>query len=952
VTPGPLSAPHASPPAARPDGGLHAQLPPAGLPGLEPGWSRLVEVPRAAGSAAGVAAAADDVVASDGDGPPPAGATATDTWHVLDNAADLDGVPHGTLLCVHGNPTWSYLWRDLLRAGARAGWRVVAVDQLGMGFSARTGRVHRLADRIADLGALTEALGLTGPVVTVGHDWGGPVSLGWAVRHPEQLIGVVLTNTAVYQPLGGRTPAPLRLAMAPGVLPASTVVTPGFLETTLALAHPPLAGDVRDAFRAPYRSADRRQAIGDFVADIPVDAAHPSRPALERLADDVRHLTVPALLLWGPRDPVFGEQFLADLLDRLPHADVHRFEGAGHLLPEDADVAAAVVTWLGERLTPSDLAGAAPREGSAGDPTSDRSRLPDADAAVPAGPGAVAADGSTEGRDAAPAFRPLWQALEERADDDGVALVEMAPRGGGGPRSIRWSLLARRVDELARGLRASGVRPGDRVSLLVPPGADLTATMYACLRLGAVVVVADAGLGVRGLSRAVRGARPDVVVGIPRALAAARALGWTGRRVLAGDLPAAARAALGVETDLVDLAALGRRALAGGDTADLPRPDADDDAAILFTSGSTGPAKGVAYTHAQMAAMAQAVGSTYGIGPGSALVAGFAPFALLGPALGATCASPDMDVTAPRTLTATALSDAVAAVDAAVVFASPAALRSVVADAGSLDDAGRAALARVRLFLSAGAPVPPELLEAAGRVMPHAEPHTPYGMTEVLPVTDISLAEIRAAGDGDGVCVGRPVAGARLGISALDDDGAATGPVVRTPGVTGEILVSAPHVMQRYDRLWLTHRASRRDAGWHRTGDVGRLDAEGRLWVQGRLAHVLTTPTGVLTPVGIERRVERLEGVGRAAAVGVGPRGVQQLVVVVETEPPARRPALADLDLTERVRAALTAVGVPVAAVLVVDVLPTDVRHNSKVERTRLARWADAVLSGGRIGRP
>ncbi|WP_246131285.1 alpha/beta fold hydrolase [Cellulomonas aerilata] len=914
---------------------LPAQLPPPGLPGLDPGWSRLVEVPR-----------------PDRDGTSPAGPGAVDTWHLLDNAADVAGPVRGTLLCVHGNPTWSYLWRDLLRAGAAAGWRVVAVDQLGMGFSARTGRVHRLADRIADLGALTDTLGLTGAVVTVGHDWGGPVSLGWAVAHPELLAGVVLTNTAVYQPLDARTPAPLRLAMAPGVLGASTVTTPAFLETTLAIAHPPLARDVREAFRAPYRSAERRVAVGDFVADIPVDAAHPSRPALEDLAASVRRLRVPTLLLWGPRDPVFVERFLADLLDRLPHADVHRFEGAGHLLPEDADVASAVVAWLNDRLDerlddrPAGPLDERPDDRSTGDPAG---RAADGAAVGEPRDGTRdgTRDGDRDGHQAAPAYRPLWRVLEERAGDGGVALVEMAPAGRG-PRSISWSLLARRVDELARGLHASGVRPGDRVSLLVPPGADLTATMYACLRLGAVVVVADAGLGLPGLSRAVRGARPDVVVGIPRALAAARALGWSSRRVLAGHLPPAARAALGVECDLVELAARGRAARAT-DPDPLPTPGPDDDAAILFTSGSTGPAKGVAYTHARMSAMARAVGAAYDLGPRSGLVAAFAPFALLGPAIGATCVSPDMDVTSPRTLTATALADAVAAIDAGVVFASPAALTSVVADAGSLDDTGRAALTGVRVFLSAGAPVPPELLEAAGRLMPNAEPHTPYGMTEVLPVTDISLAGIRAAGEGEGVCVGLPVAGARLAISALDDDGAATGPPAGTPGVTGEVLVSAPHVMERYDRLWLTHRAARRDAGWHRTGDVGHLDAEGRLWVEGRLAHVLTTPAGVLTPVGVERRVERLEGVGRAAAVGVGPRGVQQLVVVVETVPAARRPALADLELTERVRAA---VDVPVAAVLVVDVLPTDVRHNSKVERTRLARWAERALTGGRIGRP
>lgn len=878
-----------------------ARRPPSGLPGLDPAWSRLVDVPRA-GAQGG-----------------------TDTWHVLDNAVDLDHPPVGTLLCVHGNPTWSYLWRDLLRGagqGARP-WRVVAVDQLGMGFSERTGRHHRLSDRVCELGALTDALSLSGPVVTVGHDWGGPVSLGWAVAHRAQLGGIVLTNTAVHQDLGVPAPAPLRLALTPGVLRASTVTTTAFLETTLALAHPPLTVAVRAAYRAPYRTSARRGAIGDFVADIPLTARHPSRRALDDLAAAVRTLDVPALVLWGPRDPVFAGRFLDDLLDRLPDADVHRFEGAGHLVTQDADVAGAVLTWLAVRFS--------------------------AGPSVP--PPVLEVDPPV---DVDPPFRRLGAALEERADDDGTALVELAPVGGGAPRSISWSLLARRVDDLARGLAAVGVTSGDRVCLLVPPGADLTAILYACLRIGAVVVVADAGLGIRGLSRAVRGASPDVVVGVERALLAARVLGWRARRFGAGPMSRASRRLLGVETTLVELADGGRRSAAGSAPEPLPpAPGPCEDAAILFTSGSTGPAKGVTYTHGQLAAMRDIVGVTYGIGPGTALVAGFAPFALLGPALGATCASPDMDVTAPRSLTASALAAAVAAIDAAVVFASPAALTGIVESAGKLEVRGRRALAGVRLFLSAGAPVPPELLAAAAELMPTAQAHTPYGMTEALLVTDISLDEIGAAqadgGDVEGVCVGRPVAGVAVALSALDAAGVAVGLPAGTAGTTGEILVRGPHVMDHYDRLWLTQRASARDAGWHRTGDVGHLDRAGRLWIEGRLSHVITTADGVRTPVGLERGVERLTDVGRAAAVGVGPEGVRQVVIVVETVPPVRHPALASSDLTRRVRATVKR---PVAAVLTVPRLPTDVRHNSKVDRTRIARWAERVLAGGRVGEP
>ncbi|WP_226776184.1 AMP-binding protein, partial [Arthrobacter sp. ES1] len=294
------------------------------------------------------------------------------------------------------------------------------------------------------------------------------------------------------------------------------------------------------------------------------------------------------------------------------------------------------------------------------------------------------------------------------------------------------------------------------------------------------------------------------------------------------------------------------------------------------------------------------VARTLEIRPGARLVAGFAPFALLGPALGAVSVTPAMDVTAPGTLTAQALAHAAAAIDATVVFASPAALRNVLATRNGLGTAGHRALERVELLLSAGAPVAEALLAGVQRLLPHASLHTPYGMTEALPVTDISFEQIRDAGSdaaagtmtgaGNGVCVGQPVYGARVALIPLAADGTAPGDnPVTEPGVTGEILVSAPHVKASYDRLWLTQRESARTAGWHRTGDVGHFDAAGRLWVEGRLAHVVTGPDAVLTPVGTEQSLERLDGVGPAALVGVGPAGTQAVVAVVETVPPARR---------------------------------------------------------------
>ncbi|MBB3156721.1 acyl-coenzyme A synthetase/AMP-(fatty) acid ligase/pimeloyl-ACP methyl ester carboxylesterase [Microbacterium proteolyticum] len=891
-----------------------ATLPPVGLPGLDPALSRLVAV---------------DGVAAD--------ARATRTWHVLDTGdalAERGIAPVGTIVAVHGNPTWSYLWRALVstslqRAEAgRTAWRVVAVDQLEMGFSERSGLRRTLAQRIADLGALVDELGIPGPVVTIGHDWGGPVSLGWAVENRDRLAAVIALNTAVHHPDGAPLPFALRVATARGLLAAGTTGTTAFLDTTLALAD--LDPAVRSAFRAPYATVARRRGIGGFVADIPATSADESTPALRRMSAGLRRLDVPALLLRGPKDPVFGEGHLDDLTERLPHADVHRFEGAGHLIAEERPYAEVVLDWLDEKVVDAETPRAAQDSGAAASPSARDTDANDGAADTPAVP-----TSATPAAEAAAGY--LWDALDARRDDDDTAVIDMSTSRGGRPLRVSWRQLAARVDEIAAGLDAFGVRAGDRVSLLVQPGPTLTAALYACLRIGAVVVVADRGLGIRGLSRAVRGAVPDIVIGEVAGLAAARALGWPGRRISAAALSAAGSRALGVDASLSDLARAGR----GRAVPAPPAPDAD--AAVLFTSGSTGPAKGVVYTHAQLTALRDTLAAHFGVTADTGLVTGFAPFALLGPALGTRSATPAMDVSAPRTLTAAAVAAAVRASDARMVFLSPAAVANVVATASDLGADDRAALERVETFLSTGAPVGIDLLRRAQRLMPNAVAHTPYGMTECLLVADVTLPEIeRAAGD-RGVCVGRPLGTGQVRISAIDPNGRAAGEPTTDAGVTGEIVISAPHLKRGYFRLYLTDREARRGLPdrWHRTGDVGHLDADGRLWVEGRLPHVITTAEGPVTPVGIEQDAETVGAVVRAAAVGVGPVGRQVVVAVVEAG--VRRPGLASPALTDAVRAATRQ---RLAAVLVVPTLPTDIRHNSKIDRTRVAAWAERLLAG------
>ncbi len=850
------------------------------------------------------------------------------TWHLLDSApllAERGVEPEGTLLCVHGNPTFSFLYRSLIRGDIP--WRVIAVDQLEMGWSERTGTTRLLQDRITDLSLLTDALGLRGPVVTVGHDWGGIVSVGWALDNRHDVVGMVLTNTGIHQELGQSLPRALELATSPGFLPVSTSLTDAFLRTTLALSDPPLAPEVRAAYLAPYRTRARRAGIEAFVADIPADADHPSRATLERLASGIRELTVPTLFAWGPRDITFSDRYLRDLVERVPHADVHRFEGASHLVWEDADVAGLVATWLAT--------------------TFGRGRDAEAEAARTSG----AAEESPR------IGAPIWELAADSRHAHEAAVVEMSGPGREG-REVTWGMLASRIDDIAAGLLAHGLRPGERAVILVPPGADLTAILYACLRIGIVAVVADAGLGADGLTRAVVGSHADAVIGVPKALMGARALGWPGRRISVETLPTVDRTVLGVDTSITRLAAEGRQMRELGAPLAAAWPQADDDAAVLFTSGSTGPAKGAVYTHRQLAAMFAAVGATLELDPSRGLVAGFAPFALLGPALGAPSVVPDMDVTRPGELTARALAAAVAALGAPAVFTAPAALRNLLATAGVLDEADRAALARVPSYFSAGAPIPAPLLRELRTLLPSARALTPYGMTECLAVTAIDLEGIGAAGEGAGVCVGTPVPGVEIAIAPMDEQGTATDDVTTAPGRTGEILVRAAHVRDRYLMLWGTTHRSRRFPTWYATGDVGHLDGAGRLWVEGRAAHVLATAHGLVTPVRVESAAESVPTVRRAGAAAVGPRGTQQVVVVVELEDgyrPGRagtpRPATPALQEAVR-RAVREAAGPEVVSVFTTRCLPTDIRHNSKIDRSALSAWAETALQGKRAGRP
>lgn len=519
----------------------------------------------------------------------------------------------------------------------------------------------------------------------------------------------------------------------------------------------------------------------------------------------------------------------------------------------------------------------------------------------------------------------------DRPDEPALDLPAPGPAWPERTTRVTFAQLERRVGALAAGLREAGIGPGTRVALLVPPTADFFVVAHALMRVRAVPVVVDPGIGLRRVGRCLAQVAPTAFVGSAKAHLARRALGWcpdAGIAVTAGPV------AVPGTTSVRHLERAGRRL---GLSAPAERPDGVP-AAIVFTSGSTGPPKGVEHDDAGLLAQAALVRDLYGLVPGDVSLATFPPFALFGPALGLTTVVPRMDPTRPGRVDPARLVRAARRTGATVMFGSPAVL----------DRLGRGApagtrLPRLRTVISAGAPVPRDVQRRVLALLdPGAQVHTPYGATEALPVATIGSDELLTLPD-DGICVGRPVPGVDVTLVRVTDGPIAelTPELAVAPGEVGEVVVRGPVVSPRYaDRPEATAAATLRWDGVpaHRMGDLATLDAAGRLWFAGRVAHVVPTAAGPLYSVPCEEVVNRHPAVRRSALVGVGTGAVREPVIVVEL---ADRAAFTDdLRTALRAHAASDARTRSITTVLPHPRLPVDPRHNSKIDREALGRWA------------
>jgi len=522
--------------------------------------------------------------------------------------------------------------------------------------------------------------------------------------------------------------------------------------------------------------------------------------------------------------------------------------------------------------------------------------------------------------------------------------------------------LHHRSDRIAHALVGVGIGQGVRTVLMVEPGLDFFAVTFAMLKVGAIPVMVDPGMGIKNLGECLVEAEPEAFIGVPKAHAARVIFGWA-KRTVRTKVTVGRRFFWGGHT----LSKL--EAQAPGDPFPILRPDAEQTAAILFTSGSTGVPKGVVTPFRVFAAQVRALKEAYGIRPGERDLATFPLFALFGPALGMASVVPDMDASRPADADPQRLFEAFRDYECTNLFASPALIDKL----GRYCEDHGLALTSLRRAISAGAPASSPALERFQRCLPDgAEVLTSYGATESLPVAMLGSREIlretrQLTDQGGGVCVGRSAPGMDVRIVPIHDEPIESWSedLALPQGEIGEIVVHGAVVTPSYYKRPRATKLAKITAGngdvWHRMGDVGYFDAQGRLWMCGRKGHRVEAEAGTLYTIPCEAVFDIHPDVRRSALVSITGAATGALTGEGETAAPDHAtPVLC----VERVKGATIEEGQlteelleiarshehtrPIATVLYHPSFPVDVRHNAKIFREKLAVWAAKELASRR----
>lgn len=535
-----------------------------------------------------------------------------------------------------------------------------------------------------------------------------------------------------------------------------------------------------------------------------------------------------------------------------------------------------------------------------------------------------------------------------RTDPQRAALIHVRRSLTGRHRveTTTYADLSRRAESIAVGLRRIGVGEQTLVSFMIPPCEDALAVALALWRVGAVMVgIEPHSHGLRKVTRCLERVGPTVFVGTPEAQAGRIAFGW-GRRTIKTNI------AVG------GLHLPGAHMLASLESEpgplDPPSPDVtvDDPAVVAFTTGSTGTPKPTVMTHRNLTAMIDGVAGQWRLAEGGDVIdmPTFPIFWIIGLFHGGTVVVPPMNfaTAGPGSANPAKLVDTIRTHEVASLFGSPAVLTNIAAHCNS----NGLTLPSVRRIVAGGAEVYGPLYAAVRKAIPNGEIYSNYGATEALPVAEIAGAEVLSetwarTEAGEGLCVGRPLAGVEVKIIEIDD-----GPIesmadaVELPlGRVGEVIVRSPHVSDHYFDAPDDMRDNKipdGDTRWHRLGDCGFVDDEGRLWVCGRRSHRVVGAEQTYFPLQTEPVFNTHPDVVRSALTGPKVGGGVTPTVFVELTSEARaRQATVEAELSALAEEHDSTRGL--GRFVFIDKLPVDRRHNAKIDRPALARRAEGA---------
>ena len=526
--------------------------------------------------------------------------------------------------------------------------------------------------------------------------------------------------------------------------------------------------------------------------------------------------------------------------------------------------------------------------------------------------------------------------LEHWADQkpESVALIEM--RSG---RQRTFKELEQESSRLASGLIQFGMKSGERVLLMVPYGIDFVTLTFAMFKAGLIPVLIDPGLGKKNVLKCIKQVQPHGMIAIPLAHAI--------KKIFPANFKSIQHNVTVGTRWFWGGASLNKLLDSGKTDFKMASMEKEHPAAILFTSGSTGPAKGVLFSHGIFNHQVRILQEQFDIQPDETDLPTFPLFGLFSSGLGMTSIIPDMDSTKPAHVDPKNIIIPIQNFKISSSFGSPALWDTV--SQYCLDQ--NIQLPTLKRIIMAGGPVSGDLLARFETIVDKScKIYTPYGATEVLPVSLIDRREIldetwSLSNQGKGTCVGHPIPGVEIKIIEISDQ-----PILKWQDITesgtnivGEIAVKAEWATRTYfNRQDLTQLAKIEDGNsfWHRMGDLGRLDEKNRLWFYGRKNQRVVTEFETLYTIPCEAIFNQHPDVKRSALVGTGYK--TKPVIIIEPVERIKSQAARQKFTAELLeRGAKSSLTQSITKVLFHEEFPVDVRHNAKIFREKLSLWAE-----------